>query len=73
MKKIIANIEEIQGRFYDAYYELEVSDEELENFDTLSEEEKEEYIQSNGKLILDTDGDYDIDDIGDISDIVIEE
>jgi hypothetical protein len=45
----------------------------LENFDTLSEEEKEEYIQSNGKLILDTDGDYDIDDIGDISDIVIEE
>ena len=66
---ITANIDYIIGYIRYGHYEVEIPDEEVEDFKKLSQEEKNEYIKNNGDLLID---DYCINDCGDITDIYYE-
>ena len=68
MKRIIAEVDYVQGRLHDGYYELILTDEEYEEYQKLSEEEQKEWIQ-DGEFVLSR---YDVDDMGKITDIHIE-
>jgi len=66
MKVIIADVDYVIGHFKYGHFELEVNDEEYEEFQTYSDEEKKEYIGENGDLIID---DYVVDNLGNITNI----
>lgn len=54
----------IQGYIRSGYYELWLNDEQLEEFNKLSEEDKLDYIQDNGELEI---SDTRIEEVGPIS------
>lgn len=65
--KIIANIDYIQGHLRYGHYELDLNEEEYYNYKKLSDEDRIDYIEDEGKLIID---DYYVDDIGTITKII---
>lgn len=70
MQTIIGYIDYVSGHLRYGHYELELNDEDFEKFKVMSQEEQKEEIQDNGILVID---DYEIDDIGTIYSIEIEE
>lgn len=69
MSKIItAQVEYISGHLRYGHYECNLTEEEYEEYKLYSEEEKKEYIIENGTFTVD---DYSVEDIGDITDINI--
>lgn len=70
MKKIIANLDYIQGHLRYGHIELELSNEKYEEFNNSSEEEKEEWIKECGTPVVD---DYEIDSCGSITEIKVED
>lgn len=65
-KTIKADIDYVSGHLRYAHYELELDDDEIEEFSKLSEKDKKEWIRDEGELIID---DYTINDIGSITKI----
>jgi ribosome biogenesis protein Tsr3 len=63
--KIIANVDYVVGHLRYGHYELELNDEEYKEYKSLSEEDKISWIE-DGKFIID---DYEVDDIGTITEI----
>lgn len=62
-KTIIGNIDYIQGHIRYGHFELELTDKEYDEFQTLDEDAKIEWVR-DGELIID---DYRINDYGDIT------
>ena len=60
---VTADLSYIVGHLRYGHYELELSDEEYEEFKKMSKEDKKEYICENGKIIID---DYDLNDYGEL-------
>ena len=63
---VTANLEYVAGYLTYGHFEAELSDEELEEFKKMSEEDQREYIHDNGHIIVD---DYDVNDYGEMTDI----
>ena len=63
---VTANLEYVAGYLTYGHFEAELSDEELEEFKKMSEEDQREYIYDNGHIIVD---DYDVNDYGEMTDI----
>lgn len=63
MKTIIANVDYISGQLRSGHFELNISNEEYEEFKSRSKEEQLSYIEDNGDLLID---DFSIDDYGDL-------
>ena len=63
---VTAEVDYIVGHLRNGHYEVEVPDEEAEDFKKLSKEEQIEYIESEGTLIIDN---YYLSDTGALSDI----
>lgn len=68
MPTITADVEYIQGTLRYGYYELSLSDKEYEEFKKLSEEEQKQKIEDNGNFQVE---DYDLDSVGDITNIYL--
>ena len=66
MNKIIAEIYYINGHLRYGHYELNLTNEELEEFKNSSKEEQQHWIKDEGDLIID---DYYLNDIGEITKI----
>jgi len=66
MTTVIGNVDYIDGYLRYGHFELDLDNEDLEDFKKLINEEKIEYLKENGKLIID---DYRINDYGEIIDI----
>ena len=60
---VTADLSYIVGYLRYGHYELELSDEEYEEFKKMSNYDKKEYICENGEIIID---DYDMNDYGEI-------
>ena len=69
MNKIIAEIDYINGHLRYAHYELNLTDEKLEEFKNSPKEEQQQWIADEGDLIID---DYYLNDIGEITKIIYE-
>ena len=69
MNKIIAEIDYINGHLRYGHYELNLTNEELEEFKNSSKEEQQHWIKDEGDLIID---DYYLNDIGEITKIIYE-
>lgn len=63
---VIAEIEWISGRLRHGHFEVDVPEEQEEEFRQMSREKQIEYIEYHGHLLID---DFRIDDYGDINDI----
>ena len=63
--KIIADVDYVAGHLRCGHYELELNDEEYKEYKSLSKEDKISWIE-DGKFIVD---DYEVDDIGIITEI----
>ena len=61
--RVTADLSYIVGHLRYGHYELELSDEEYEEFKKMSKEDKKEYICENGEIIID---DYDLNDYGEL-------
>lgn len=70
MPVITAEVEYVQGTLRYGYYELDLSEEKYEEFKKLSKEEQKQEIEDNGNFVI---GEYDIDSVGDITDIYLPE
>jgi hypothetical protein len=66
MKTVYADLEYLMGHLRYGHFELQMDEEEYKEYETYTDEEKEEYIFENGDLIID---DYEVDDYGHISNI----
>lgn len=66
MTTVIGNVDYIDGYLRYGHFELDLDNEDLEDFKKLINEEKIEYLKENGILIID---DYRINDYGEITDI----
>lgn len=66
MTTVIGNVDYIDGYLRYGHFELDLDNEDLEEFKKLINEEKIEYLKENGILIID---DYRINDYGEITDI----
>lgn len=64
--KIIADVDYLMGYLRRGHWELELNEEEYNDYKNLSEEDKIECIENDGEFILD---DYEIDDFGTITKI----
>lgn len=64
--KIIADVDYVTGHLRYGHWELELSDKDYNEYKNLSEEDKIFWIEDNGNFIVD---DYEIDDIGTITEI----
>lgn len=67
---LIGDLEYVQGHLRCGHYECSVLKEDEEKVRNMSEKDLNEYIKENGTLLID---DYEVDDVGDIMDIEIEE
>ena len=63
--KIIADVDYVTGHLRYGHWELELSDKDYNEYKNLSEEDKISWIE-DGKFIVD---DYEVDDIGIITEI----
>lgn len=70
MPTITADVDYVQGILRYGWYELNLSEEDYEKFKKLSKEEQMQKIEDDAKFIV---GDYDVDSIGDITDIYLPE
>jgi hypothetical protein len=70
MKRITANLDYMVGHLRYGHLELELTDEQYEEFKKLSKEEQEEWLRDDGARIAD---DYEIDDIGSIYHIKVKD
>lgn len=68
MKTVYADIEYLMGHLKYGHIELQMDEKEYKEYESYTDEEKEEYIMENGDLIID---DYEVDDYGPISNIRI--
>ena len=66
MTTVIGNVDYIDGYLRYGHFELDLDNEDLEEFKKLINEEKIQYLKENGILIID---DYRINDYGEITDI----
>ena len=66
MTTVIGNVDYIDGYLRYGHFELDLDNEDLEEFKKLINEEKIEYLKENSILIID---DYRINDYGEITDI----
>ena len=64
--KIIADVDYVTGHLRYGHWELELTDEEYNEYKNLSEEDKISWIEEEGEFIID---DYEVDDIGTITEI----
>lgn len=65
MKTLIAEVEYVAGHLRSGHYELKLTDDEYKEFENMSDEDQESYIERRGSLIVD---DFYVDDIGPITD-----
>lgn len=63
--KIVADVDYVCGHLRYGHYELELNDQEYKEYKSLSEEDKISWIE-DGEFIVD---DYEIDDIGTITEV----
>lgn len=63
---VTANLEYVAGHLRYGHFEAELSDEELEEFEKMNEEDKRKYIYDNGHIVID---DYDVNDYGEMTNI----
>lgn len=70
MATILGHISYIIGHIRYGHYELQIRGSELEKFNSMTQEEQEEYLRDNGELLID---DVEIEDIGDIININVYE
>jgi hypothetical protein len=70
MKRIIADVDYMTGHLRYGHLELELTDEQYEEFKGLSREEQEDWLRVDGEKIVD---DYEIDDIGSIGHISVQD
>ena len=68
MKTLIAEVEYVAGHLRSGHYKLKLTDDEYREFENMSDEDQESYIKRRGSLIAD---DFDVDDIGPITDTYI--
>ena len=68
-KKKVTVIDYIDGHLRYAHYELNLTDEKLEEFKNSSKEEQQQWIADEGDLIID---DYYLNEIGEITKIIYE-
>lgn len=66
--KIIAEVGYVVGHLRYGHFEATVPDDEVEEFNNMSEDEKKEYIREIGSLKID---DVEIDDWGDLGDVEV--
>lgn len=66
-KLIRADLDYINGYLRYGHYELELTDEDYEEYSQLSQDDKESWIKDEGDLILD---DYEVNDYGDLINII---
>lgn len=59
MKTVRINCNYVQGHLREGHLECTMTDEKFDRFNTLSEEDKIEWIKDYGKLIIDS---YEVDD-----------
>lgn len=64
--KIIADVDYVTGHLRSGHWELELNDEDYNEYKNLSEEDKISWIEDDGDFIVD---DYRIYDIGTITEI----
>lgn len=69
MKLITCPVDYVCGHLRDGHYELELTDEEYEEFQQSTDEEKEDWIR-DGDLIIDS---YRVDDVGSLGEIEVTE
>lgn len=67
MYRITANVDYVMGHLRYGHYELEIKKEE---WDEISDDEKEDYIRECGDFIVD---DWSVEDIGEIENITLKE
>ena len=60
---VTADLSYVVGHLRYGHYELELSDEEYEEFKKMSKEEKKDYICDCGEIVID---DYDLNDYGEL-------
>ena len=63
--KIIADVDYVAGYLRCGHYELELNDEEYKEYKSLSEEDKISWIEDGNFIVHD----YEVDDIGPITEI----
>lgn len=69
MKTISAPVEYVDGHLRYGHMEVEVTDEVAEEVSNMSEEDRKEWLQDNGKLVID---DYRVNDYGDLGEVTIQ-
>lgn len=70
MKKITADVDYVDGHLRRGHKEAIVTDEQAAELEKLSREELAEWLQDNGKLVID---DYRVNDYGDLGEITVED
>lgn len=68
MKIVYAELEYLMGHLRYGHFELQLNEEEYKEYESYTDEEKEEYIMENGDLVID---DCEVDDYGPISNIKV--
>lgn len=68
MKTIIGHLEFLAGRIESGHFELSLSEEDFEKFNKLSEDEKKDYLELHGNIIVDYD---EITDYGSITELKV--
>lgn len=63
---VVGDIDHISGYLRYAHFEMYLTAEEHQKFDTLSDEEQIQWLKEDGEIIVD---DFEVNDIGDISNI----
>ena len=70
MPVVIGNVDYVCCHLRYGHYELDLTDSELESFNSMDRSGQERYIREKGDFLVD---DVAIDDIGDIVDVIIYE
>jgi len=70
MTKVSADYDYIQGHLRYGHIEMDLNDEELAKFKSMSEQEQYKWLEDDGEVIVD---DFEINDKGSLSKIEIEE
>lgn len=64
--EIVADVDYVCGHLRYGHYELNLNEEDYNKYKNLSEEDKISWIEEEGEFIID---DYEVDDIGTITEI----
>ena len=66
---VTGDVDYVQGHLRYGHFELELTEEEYEEFKLLDEEAQKEWVKNEGELLID---DWEVDDTGDITDVRVE-